>query len=152
MIARSPRERELYEARLKMQRDEQSRIAAAKDQGHAAGLEEGLEQGLEKGREEGLEKGCLVGRIQLLENLLGLSESSSVELNSQPLAALSQMASDLQKRLHSAISRTAGHLQSIEFHQRHVRLRRKPILVQEGGPLRAPKIVRAFRTILSSQT
>ncbi len=69
MIARSPRERELYEARLKMQRDEQSRIAAAKDQGHAAGLE--------KGREEGLEKGCLVGRIQLLENL-------SVSANPRP--------------------------------------------------------------------
>jgi len=99
MIARSPRERELYEARLKMQRDEQSRIAAAKDQGHATGLEEGLEKGREEGREEGLEKGRLVGRVQLLENLLGLSESSSVELNSQTLAALSQMASDLQQRL-----------------------------------------------------
>ena len=42
MIARSPRERELYEARLKMQRDEQARIDAAKDQSREEGRAEGL--------------------------------------------------------------------------------------------------------------
>ena len=102
MIARSPRERELYEARMKMQRDEQGHCSGERPRarsGTRGRPRKGLEEGLEKGREEGLEKGRLVGRIQLLESLLGLSESSSVELNSQTLAALSQLASDMQKRL-----------------------------------------------------
>ena len=39
MIAKSPRDRELYEARLKLQRDEQSRLDAARDQSRAEGVE-----------------------------------------------------------------------------------------------------------------
>ena len=99
MIARSPKERELYEARLKMQRDEQSRLNAAKDQGHAEGLEQGLERGLEQGLEQGRKQGRLLGRIQLLESLLGLAESSPDDLASKSVSELSAMESDLQQQL-----------------------------------------------------
>jgi predicted transposase/invertase (TIGR01784 family) len=49
--------RMIYEARLKAQRDEYSRIQGALRKGREEGLEKGREEGLEKGREEGLEKG-----------------------------------------------------------------------------------------------
>jgi len=44
MIAQSPRERELYEARLKFERDQTWRIKVAKDEGLAEGREQGREQ------------------------------------------------------------------------------------------------------------
>ena len=83
MIARNPREQELYEARLKMQRDEQSRIEAAKDQS----------------REEGREEGRLIGRIQLLQQLLRLAESPAEDLKNRPVDELEAMESDLQRQL-----------------------------------------------------
>jgi predicted transposase/invertase (TIGR01784 family) len=45
--------RMLYEARLKAQRDEYSRIQGALRKGREEGWKEGREEGLEKGREEG---------------------------------------------------------------------------------------------------
>lgn len=85
MIARSPRERELYEARLKLQRDEQSRIEAAKDQSRA------------EGRAEGLQIGELAGRIRLMQGLLGLPISD--HLDSLPLEQLASLESNLRERL-----------------------------------------------------
>ena len=52
MIARTPRENELYNARLKMERDEAARLEFAKDEGRV------------EGRVEGLNRGTFVGRIQ----------------------------------------------------------------------------------------
>jgi predicted transposase/invertase (TIGR01784 family) len=83
MIARSPRERELYEARLKMQRDEQSRIEAAEERGEARGRSEGR----------------LIGRVQLLQTLLGLPESSDADLAIRTIDQLAQLESDLQRQL-----------------------------------------------------
>lgn len=40
-IANNPREREIYDAHLKMRRDEQSRIAAAEERGEALGEAKG---------------------------------------------------------------------------------------------------------------
>ena len=79
MIARTPRQRQLYEARLKMQRDEQSRIEAAEERGEA--------------------RGRLVGRVQLLQQLLGQPESREAELTSQPIDQLAALESDLQRQL-----------------------------------------------------
>jgi len=79
MIARTPRERELYEARLKLQRDEQSRLNAALDQGH--------------------EEGRLIGRIQLLETLLDLNISSTDALSLRTIEDLKALEADLQRRL-----------------------------------------------------
>ncbi|MFN0051686.1 MAG: hypothetical protein ACKV0T_05820 [Planctomycetales bacterium] len=84
MIAKSPRERELYEARLKMQRDE------------AARLKYSMEEGLAKGHVEGRVEGRLIGQIQLLQQLLGLSESPTDELAAIPVDQLSSLFSDLQ--------------------------------------------------------
>jgi len=81
MIARSPRDRELYEARLKMQRDEQSRIDAARDQA--------------------LAKGLLAGKIQLLQELLGEQPSELTELIAEPEEQLAALANELQERLRS---------------------------------------------------
>jgi predicted transposase/invertase (TIGR01784 family) len=44
--------RMIYEARLKAQRDEYSRVQGARKEGLEEGLEQGLEQGLERGRQE----------------------------------------------------------------------------------------------------
>ena len=58
MIAKTPRERELYEARLKLQRDEHARLQAAEDQGRA----EGFEEGLVEGHTRGFQAGQIAGR------------------------------------------------------------------------------------------
>ena len=60
MISRTPEARMLYNARLKFQRDAESCFRGA--------------------RQEGLEQGVLAGRIQLLQQLLRLPESSVDEL------------------------------------------------------------------------
>jgi hypothetical protein len=79
LIARSPRERELYDARLKMQRDEQSRIEAARNQSHA--------------------EGRLEGRIQLLQQLLGVPESTADEFERLTTDELVRLEQDLQQQL-----------------------------------------------------
>lgn len=60
MISQTPERRVFYNARLKFQRDEESRLRRAR------------QEGLEQGREQGV----LVGRILILEQLLKLPESS----------------------------------------------------------------------------
>tara|TARA_R110002073_G_scaffold5624_26_gene34710 strand:- start:1943 stop:2839 length:897 start_codon:yes stop_codon:yes gene_type:complete len=87
MIARSPEERDLYEARLKMQRDEEARLRYAKN------------QGLEEGREEGIRRGNLAGRIQLLQELLGESVTEMAVLETQDIAELTAAVAVLQRRL-----------------------------------------------------
>ena len=83
MIARTPRENELYKARLKMERDEAARLDFAKDEG----------------RVEGLERGQFVGRIQVLQHLLGLPESPMSELAETEIGQLSRLAGELQTQL-----------------------------------------------------
>ena len=92
-IAAKTEDRAMYDAREKAQRDYQWALQGAR--------EEGLEEGLEKGREEGLEKGSLAGRIQLLQQLLGESESALEELRDLPTDELSSRLADLQQRLRS---------------------------------------------------
>ena len=87
MIARSPKERELYEARLKLQRDEQSRIDAARDQSRA------------EGKAEGKAEGRVLGRIQLLQQLLGLPESPDDALECLPPDQLAALEGDLQRQM-----------------------------------------------------
>ncbi len=86
MIARSPREREQYESRLKMERDEQARLQAARDQGEA------------KGREEGRAEGELVGQIRILERLLAGEPNDDATLAKMDMEALKKHLSDLQRR------------------------------------------------------
>ena len=83
MIARDPKERALYEARLKLQRDEQSRLDAAE----------------ERGEVRGETRGHAHGRIQLLQQLLGQTESNIEELRLLSLNDLASMERDLQDQL-----------------------------------------------------
>ncbi len=78
MIAKSPKERELYEARLKLQRDERARLKAAEDQG--------------------LAKGETTGQVKLLQRLLGLPVSPSEELAGKPYEELRHMLSELERQ------------------------------------------------------
>ena len=88
MIAQSPCEREMYEARLKFERDQAWRIRSAKDEGRAEGIEEGIAKGFERGEYSGL--------IRLLQRLLGLPESPSSELATLEFEQLSNLATQMQ--------------------------------------------------------
>ena len=85
MISRSPEDRQFYEARLKFLHDEEARLIAARAEGKA----------------EGLEAGALVGKIQLLQQLLGDQEQATAELLELGEDALSSMLETLQQRLRS---------------------------------------------------
>jgi predicted transposase/invertase (TIGR01784 family) len=123
MIAQSPKEREMYEARLKFERDQAWRINAAKNEGRAEGRAEGIDEGIAKGRAEGIdegvakgraegidegiaegraegiERGELSGRIRVLQGLLGLPESPLSELAELKLEQLSSLAAQLQAEI-----------------------------------------------------
>jgi hypothetical protein len=76
-IAAKTEDRMMYDQRLKAQRDYQ--------------------WGLDSARQEGE----LVGKIQLLQELLGEAPSSSASLRERTISELSTMLADLQQRLRS---------------------------------------------------
>jgi hypothetical protein len=92
-IAAKTEDRMMYDQRLKAQRDYQWGLDSAR--------QEGMEKGLEKGREEGMEKGESVGKIQILQELLGDAPSSTTSLRERTTGELSTMLADLQQRLRS---------------------------------------------------
>eukprot|EP01013_Petalomonas_cantuscygni_P022076 TRINITY_DN42091_c0_g1_i1.p2 TRINITY_DN42091_c0_g1~~TRINITY_DN42091_c0_g1_i1.p2 ORF type:complete len:107 (+),score=12.36 TRINITY_DN42091_c0_g1_i1:3-323(+) len=77
MISKSPEELDLYEARLKMWRDEQARMEAAQIEGLERGIEQGRELGIQQGRDLGLARGKILGRLQLLASMLDMPEPAS---------------------------------------------------------------------------
>jgi predicted transposase/invertase (TIGR01784 family) len=111
MISQTPENRYLYEARLKAQRDEESRMRKAlqdgfekgREEGREAGREEGRQEGREEGREEGrsegLQDGVRAGRILLLQQILGLPESTLEQLAACDSAWLSDLEEKLQQQL-----------------------------------------------------
>ena len=102
-IAQKTEDRIMYDQRDKAQRDYQWAIEGAHSEGLEEGLERGLEQGLEQGRNEGLVegvgKGVIAGKIQVLQQLLGETETSSMESISKTVEELSSQLADLQARL-----------------------------------------------------
>ena len=66
-ISQDEQARELYEARLKEQRDIISREYAARQEGMEQGIERGIEQGIERGIEQGIEQGIERGIEQGIE-------------------------------------------------------------------------------------
>lgn len=82
MISRDPDLRLLYDDRAKAELDQFSALKDAR----------------EEGREEGRKEGQLVGRINLLQQLLGERETDSRILSDLALSDLEAMASDLQRR------------------------------------------------------
>lgn len=105
MISQTPEDRQFYEARLRYLQNEEARlnaaIEAARQEGIEKGIEKGMEEGMEKGREEGAVQGALIGKIQLLQELVGDSVSGTSELLPRGWDELSQLLGDLQQRLRS---------------------------------------------------
>jgi len=97
MIARTPEEREFYDSRLKLVRDEEARLLFARIEGR----EEGRQEGREEGRQEGIEKGLLAGKIQLLQQLLGNTESQMSDLENSTVPELCELLESLQAQLRS---------------------------------------------------
>ena len=87
MIARTPEERQHYEDRLKAERDEWARTAQAKLDGR------------EEGREEGRRQGQIIGKIELLCQLLNHPYLGERPLHEQTVEELAAFEADLQLRL-----------------------------------------------------
>ena len=95
MISRTPDQRRHYDARLKWELDENTRIQTAFEEGEIKGREEGES----KGREEGREEGELFGKIRMLQNLLSLPQSTDKELQPRTRTELETLATELQAQL-----------------------------------------------------
>jgi flagellar biosynthesis/type III secretory pathway protein FliH len=93
VVAKTPEQKQRYEARLKFQRDEAARARLAR--------EEGIEVGIEKGIEVGIERGELFGRIKTFQGLLGLVESTREELSDDSDEQLAILLEQLRDQLRS---------------------------------------------------
>jgi len=112
-IAERTEDRQMYDQRAKAERDYRWAIESARREGLEKGREEGVQIGLEKGREEGVqiglqkgreegrEEGLLIGKIQLLEQLLGQPQTPAERLLGRPLDELEALVAQLQERLRS---------------------------------------------------
>ena len=103
MIARNPKERQAYDDRLKAERDEWARTAQAKLDGLEEGMEKGLEKGMEKGMEKGRRQGQVIGKIELLCQLLNQPYLGERPLHEQTEEELAAFEADLQRRLRERI-------------------------------------------------
>lgn len=92
MISQTPEQLMLYNARLKLQRDEVARILQARLEGE------------EIGEARGEARGLLIGRIILLQELLGQQLSTAEQFSDCDQAQLNEMADQLQQQLRSRIS------------------------------------------------
>jgi flagellar biosynthesis/type III secretory pathway protein FliH len=92
-IAEKTEDRMMYDQRLKAQLDYQWGLNSAR--------QKGWEEGMEKGREEGREEGAVIGKIQILQELLGEASSSTTSLQERTIGELSTLLADLQQRLRS---------------------------------------------------
>ena len=95
MISRTPDQRRHYDARLKWELDENTRIQTAFEEGEIKGREEGES----KGREEGREEGELFGKIRMLQNLLSLPQSTDDALHPRSRTELETLVTELQAQL-----------------------------------------------------
>ena len=89
MIARNDLERERYEVRVRLERDESSRLAAA--------LETGLEQGLKKG---------IIRQIHFCQSLTNQPITPEGDLMAQPLADLQRLAAQLEEQAKARLTKS----------------------------------------------
>ncbi len=85
MMSHTPAQRMHYDARLKLLRDEESRLRGAR------------QEGLEQGRQEGLQKGVIVGRILVLPQLLSLRQWTEEEFGHSSISQLTELDDRLQR-------------------------------------------------------
>ena len=91
MISRTPDQRRHYDARLKWELDENTRIQTA--------FEEGEIKGREEGETKGREEGELFGKIRMLQNLLSLPQSTDDALRPRLRTELETLVTELQAEL-----------------------------------------------------
>jgi predicted transposase/invertase (TIGR01784 family) len=87
VLSQTDLERERYLARVKVARDELSRLHSAR------------EEGRQEGRQEGLEKGEVIGIVHTCQKLLHQPLTPREELLQQPLEELQQLARRLEQEL-----------------------------------------------------
>ena len=83
MIAKSDRERMLYEARLKLHRDETGR----------------MKQALEVTKAEGRAEGRAEGELRICQRILGIPESTDEDLARMEPAEIARLAAELCQRI-----------------------------------------------------
>jgi transposase len=81
MISQTPEQRLLYDARLKFHRDEESKLREARQEGEARGQK--------------------LGRITLLQELLGIRPSTAAEIAGYDEIQLNDLTDQLQDQLRS---------------------------------------------------
>jgi len=102
VLSKDRLERERYEARMRVLRDEHSALAGTRQIALAEGIEKGLEKGLEKGRKQGRQEGRQEEALSLVLRLLkrrigklGAETESQVRvLNVEKLEVLSEALLD----------------------------------------------------------
>ena len=87
MISQTPEQLMFYNARLKFQRDEEARLIQARLEGEA------------RGRQEGRQEGVIVGRVLLLQQLLGIRQSTVDDFSGYDVAQLTELEAELQRQL-----------------------------------------------------
>lgn len=92
MIARNPEQRLAYDARLKYLRDEAARMEFARSEGR------------QEGERLGLEKGVMIGKIRVIEDLLGLPISDDASYASLDATQLIPRLEELQRQLRERLS------------------------------------------------
>lgn len=90
MISKSPEEQQYYEDRLKFLRDQHAFLAAERL--------EGRQEGRLEGHQEGLKQGILVGRIQVLQEVIGEPVATFEELILQDEVKLLEILQQLEER------------------------------------------------------
>lgn len=90
-ISGKTEDKQMYDQREKAQRDHEWALSSARKQGR--------EEGREEGREAGREEGELIGKVRLLEELLGERPTTSATLAELGRHALAARLADLQQRL-----------------------------------------------------
>ena len=91
MSAQTPRERMLYNARIKFQRDEASKLLYAQ--------REGIAEGKAIGKAEAKAEGQQIGVIHLLQELLALPETTEDELAGMSAESRDAVVEDLKIQL-----------------------------------------------------
>jgi predicted transposase/invertase (TIGR01784 family) len=90
-ITAKTEDRMMYDQRLKAQRDYQWGLDSAR--------QEGRQEGRREGRQEGRQEGELLGKIRILQEILGEQPCSPESLDERSTGELSEMLAHLQQRL-----------------------------------------------------
>lgn len=93
MISQTPDQLQHYNARLKFMRDEEARLRKAEEDGRKLGFREGERVGEARGQR--------LGRITLLQELLGMHPLSAEEFAGLEETQLDQLEEQLQQQLRS---------------------------------------------------